>query len=139
MTVASADASVVTLLGGVSSGSGTAACVLAANVNLFLGPARGSASHPAKSVWCESVGGSHDPLVGPALHYQRSQVRVRVRATRDDYAGGAALARAVWTALDAVAPSGWSVSRCDAPEPRYMGQVVDLHQWEIVATLQRVA
>lgn len=134
MSVSSAPEAVQTLLVAVST-----PVDLVADVTVFLGPPRSSAAHPAKSVWVESAGGENSRLCGVAKDYQKAQVRVRVRATRDDLAGGAALARACWSALHCQAPTGWSGTHCDASEPRHMGLTGDLHQWEILVTLARVA
>ena len=105
MPTAESEAAVVGLLEPIAS-----PVPLTENVNLFAQPLREPEDGvPAKAVFVTPAGQRRDAV------FEYAQVMVEVRADRNDYSGGLALARACQAALHcpATIPSGWT--DCQVP------------------------
>lgn len=125
--------------------------VLTAGTDGFVGMMRppldqGGAIIPVKAAFFyTSDGYAPRPYIGGGKVYERDQLEVRIRSARDDYSGGALLARQIYESLEigeldfsAYADIEFTVTEALSSKAGYVGQLDKdrWHQWRIVFLVQ---
>lgn len=98
---------------------------LTLGTNLFTGPTRSQGDGiPKVAAFVLAYGGNPTLpfLDGSAEEWCVSTVQVTLRSSKDDFAGGLDLARAVRNRVHRHPPAGYAEVRVVTPEPLYLGQ-----------------